>query len=213
MEIENVLNKIIDNRYKIISILGQGSTGITYAALDLATQSKVAVKAVSLQQLKDWKQLELLEREAKVLAQLNHSAIPKYLDYFHVDSEDERIFYIVQQLASGKIFSYFLLWLDRVMIAKPRICAIRNLFFTTYLQIYNQSSQQRIKIIRKLADIELVDLNCIMKLYEIFRLGDSLSISVSANLSDQYMKNYEFGRLLTNVEKSWLLEELKRFSA
>jgi ankyrin repeat protein len=102
MEIENVLNKIIDNRYKIINILGQGSTGITYAALDLTTQAKVAVKAVSLRQLQDWKQLELLEREAKVLAQLNYPAIPKYLDYFHVDSEDERIFYIVQQLAPGK---------------------------------------------------------------------------------------------------------------
>jgi hypothetical protein len=51
-----------------------------------------------------------------------------------------------------------------------------------------------------------------MKLYEFFRLGDSLSICVSANLSDQYMKNHEFGRLLTNAEKSWLLEELKRFS-
>jgi serine/threonine protein kinase len=102
MEIKNVSNKIIDNRYKIINILGQGSTGITYATLDLATQSKVAVKAVSLQQLKDWKQLELLEREAKVLAQLDHPAIPKYLDYFYVDSEDERIFYIVQQLAPGK---------------------------------------------------------------------------------------------------------------
>jgi serine/threonine protein kinase len=93
---------IIGDRYKIIGILGKGGIGITYAAIDLHTQEKVALKAVSLQQLQDWKQVELLEREASVLAQLNHPTIPKYLDYFQVDSEDERIFYIVQQLAPGK---------------------------------------------------------------------------------------------------------------
>jgi serine/threonine protein kinase len=102
MEIETVLGKIKKNRYKIIDILGKGGIGTTYAAIDLKNQDKIALKAVSLQQLKDWKQVELLEREASVLAQLNHPAIPKYLDYFQVDSEDDRFFYIVQQLAPGK---------------------------------------------------------------------------------------------------------------
>jgi serine/threonine protein kinase len=102
MQIENVSGKIIGERYQFIEVLGKGGVGITYAAIDLHTQEKVAIKAVSLKQLDDWKQIELLEREAKVLAQLNHPAIPKYLDYFQVDSEKDRIFYIVQQLVSGK---------------------------------------------------------------------------------------------------------------
>jgi ankyrin repeat protein len=110
MEIENVSGEIVGDcaprrlrdRYEIIDILGKGGVGITYAAIDLKTKEKVALKAVSLQQLKDWKQVELLEREASVLAQLNHPAIPKYLDYFQIDSEEDRLFYIVQQLAPGK---------------------------------------------------------------------------------------------------------------
>jgi serine/threonine protein kinase len=102
MDFENVSGKIVRDRYQIIDILGRGGIGITYAAIDLQTKEKIALKAVSLQQLTDWKQVELLSREASVLAQLNHPAIPKYLNYFHIDSEDDRTFYIVQQLAPGK---------------------------------------------------------------------------------------------------------------
>ncbi|MGB3639516.1 MAG: ankyrin repeat domain-containing protein [Rivularia sp. (in: cyanobacteria)] len=48
-----------------------------------------------------WKAMELFEREAKILAQLNHRAIPDYLEYFDVDTDGEKYFYIAQQLAPG----------------------------------------------------------------------------------------------------------------
>jgi ankyrin repeat protein len=50
----------------------------------------------------DWKVLELFEREARILEQLNHPAIPRYLDYFEVDTPEDRAFYIAQELAEGK---------------------------------------------------------------------------------------------------------------
>ena len=46
--------------------------------------------------LKDWKQLELFEREAQLLASLAHKGIPQYLDYFEDDSEADRAFFLVQ---------------------------------------------------------------------------------------------------------------------
>lgn len=93
---------LIAERYQIIDTLGQGGVGITYEAEDLQTQQRVALKALSLRRMTDWKTLELFEREARTLEQLDHPAIPHYLDSFEADIEGERTFYIVQQLAPGQ---------------------------------------------------------------------------------------------------------------
>ncbi|GBO56205.1 serine/threonine kinase [Pseudanabaena sp. lw0831] len=94
--------EIVQSRYRITSVLGQGGIGITYAALDTQTGDRVALKALSFRRINEWKVLELFEREAKVLAQLDHPAIPRYLDYFQIDRDRDRDFYIVQQLVEGK---------------------------------------------------------------------------------------------------------------
>ena len=94
--------EIIAQRYCILNQLGQGGVGITYQALDLNTNEKVALKVLPLRRMTDWKKIELFEREAQILSQLNHPAIPHYLDYFQIDTESDKSFYIVQQLAPGK---------------------------------------------------------------------------------------------------------------
>lgn len=90
------------DKYQIQELLGTGGSGSTYRALRLSDGMTVAIKMLSLRHLQDWKQLELFEREAQILAQLDHPQIPKYLEYFHVDTPTERAFYIVQQLAPGQ---------------------------------------------------------------------------------------------------------------
>ncbi|WP_019503350.1 serine/threonine-protein kinase [Pleurocapsa sp. PCC 7319] len=94
--------EVIANRYQIITTLGQGGMGTTYAAIDLTNSQEVAIKVVSLHQTNDWKVLELFQREATVLASLNHPYIPNYLDYFQLDTENDRKFYLVQELIEGK---------------------------------------------------------------------------------------------------------------
>ncbi|MBE7382708.1 MAG: serine/threonine protein kinase [Leptolyngbya sp. SIO1E4] len=93
---------MIQNRYQILRVLGKGGSGITYEATDSSTNRPVALKELSLKSLSDWKKLELFEREAQVLADLDHPAIPNYVDYFQVDTPDNRFFYIVQELAEGQ---------------------------------------------------------------------------------------------------------------
>lgn len=94
--------EIIAQRYRIVNILGQGGMGITYEAQDLQTQGRVAIKALSLNRVGDWKALELFEREARVLSNLNHPCLPKYLDYFQVETPNNHSFYLVQELVEGR---------------------------------------------------------------------------------------------------------------
>ncbi len=102
MKNQHELGKIIADRYLILDALGQGAVGTTYVAEDLQTKEKVALKVASLHQLQNWKQIEHIETEAKILSQLNHPGIPQYRDYFTVDTKTDRAFYLVQQLAPGQ---------------------------------------------------------------------------------------------------------------
>jgi eukaryotic-like serine/threonine-protein kinase len=97
---------ILQDRYRILEVLGEGGSGKTYRALDTKEEKEVAVKVLSLQGMTDWKTLELFEREAKILEQLDYPAIPRYLDFFQTpmstaDSEEE-VFCLVQEIAPGQ---------------------------------------------------------------------------------------------------------------
>ncbi|MBD1920263.1 protein kinase [Microcoleus sp. FACHB-831] len=102
MELLHKSGDIIAERYRIADILGEGGIGTTYLAQDVKSGSTVALKALSLRGMADWKMMELFEREARVLSKLEHPGIPKYLDYLQVDTQSDRGFYIAQQLAPGK---------------------------------------------------------------------------------------------------------------
>jgi len=102
MEELHQIGEILADRYVIKSLLGRGGMATTYAASDRLSNQSVAIKVLSLRQSSQWKAIELFEREAKVLASLNHPQIPKYLDYFHIDLESDRRFYLVQELIEGE---------------------------------------------------------------------------------------------------------------
>ncbi|WP_310427105.1 protein kinase domain-containing protein [Chamaesiphon sp. VAR_48_metabat_135_sub] len=102
-----------ETHYQIVGILGEGGSSKTYQAQIVGTETSVALKQLSLKQMDDWKSIDLFEREAKTLSQLNHPGIPKYIDYFTIlfqrgyanDTPIDRHFYIVQALAPGRTLS------------------------------------------------------------------------------------------------------------
>lgn len=133
MEPLHQMGDIIADRYRLTNILGQGGIGITYEAEDNETGKQVALKEVSLRRLTDWKVLELFEREARVLSQLNHPSIPAYLDYFQVDTASDRSFYLVQEIARGKSIAALVETGWRASEGEAQKLAIRVLEILTYL--------------------------------------------------------------------------------
>jgi eukaryotic-like serine/threonine-protein kinase len=131
------LNDVIQDRYQLLEVLGQGGLGITYRAHDVVQNQFVAVKVVSLRQMKDWKILELLNREAQVLQSIDHPAIPRYIDSFEIDTSDNRAFYLVQAIAPGQPLSQWITQGWRPNEDEVQRIAVQLLEILIYLQSLN----------------------------------------------------------------------------
>ena len=92
---------ILDGRYRLHQVLGTGSEGTTYRAGKIDGGRIVAVKEMPLRRARDDKSRELLHREATILRQLHHKAIPNYLDDFTAGAGKNRAFYLVQEFIDG----------------------------------------------------------------------------------------------------------------
>ncbi|WP_017297116.1 serine/threonine protein kinase [Nodosilinea nodulosa] len=133
MDFARATNEIVDGRYRILQPLGQGSSGTTYAAEVLETGRAIALKELSLRGLQDWKKIELFEREARILKTLSHPAIPQYIDFFQVDTADNRWFYLAQDLAEGTSLADWIEAGRRVDEAEARRIAAQVLEVLVYL--------------------------------------------------------------------------------
>ena len=95
-------NKILQDRYEIQKQLGKNPGRKTLLAKDLETQKLVVVKLLNFDVDFDWQDLKLFEREAQIIEELSHPAIPKYLDSFKVDSDSSKGFGLVQTYIPAK---------------------------------------------------------------------------------------------------------------
>lgn len=95
---------VLQNRYRIIQILGQGGFGRTYLAEDQRRFNELcAIKELipTATGTEAWeKAQELFAREAAILYQIQHPQIPQFRERFE---EDQRLF-LVQDYVAGKTY-------------------------------------------------------------------------------------------------------------
>jgi serine/threonine protein kinase len=94
--------KILKQRYQIQKELGRQIGRKTWQAIDLQTQQPVVVKLLLFGEDFDWQDLKLFEREAEILNTLDRPEIPRYLDYFEVDTPTEQGFALVQTYVADR---------------------------------------------------------------------------------------------------------------
>jgi len=93
---------VLQNRYRIVSLLGQGGMGAVYRAWHLHFDIPVALKEMTPQSGLDPRVLAELRRqfqqEAAVLARLNHSSLVRVTDFF----EEGGNTYLVMDFVEGE---------------------------------------------------------------------------------------------------------------
>lgn len=140
LQSEQVLHK----RYRLKQKLGQNAGRQTWLAHDLHTTpaESVIVKLLAFGGEVQWDDLKLFEREAQVLKQLNHSRIPKYRDYFHID-ERSLWFGLVQEYIPGTCLKELLNQGKRFTEQQVRQIAVDVLQILIYLHELNPSMLHR----------------------------------------------------------------------
>lgn len=89
------LRTLHDGRYVVSGLLGEGAQASTLDAVDKHAGRPVAIKEFRVRGAKSWKDVELAEREARVLATLKHPNLPVYLDHFE---EDGALFLVTERI-------------------------------------------------------------------------------------------------------------------
>lgn len=98
-------SSLLRDRFELGELLGEGGQGKTYRGFDHRTDTEVAIKELGLDFAENWKAIELFDREGRALRNLDHEAIPSYIDAFHHDEDDGTVrFFLVQEYVEGKTF-------------------------------------------------------------------------------------------------------------
>ncbi len=162
------IGSVLNQRYQILSLLGDGKYGNTYLAADQnRSQSRCILKEIQLQAEQTQVRLEakkLFESEAQLLYNLgNHDQIPKLLD----DFQENQSFYLVSEYVDGDPLSY------EINSGYPWSEAVAIAFLEDVLQILNFVHQQAIhfdikpsNLIRRASDgkIVLVDFGSVKQI-------------------------------------------------
>lgn len=88
--------------YELIEPLGRSAERTTWRARRTADGAEVAIKELLFHAMESWKTEELFEREARVLEQLDHPAIPRLLEAFAVRDGARGGLYLVRELVRGR---------------------------------------------------------------------------------------------------------------
>jgi eukaryotic-like serine/threonine-protein kinase len=96
---------IVHTRYRVVCLMGQGGMGAVYEAIDQTFGSRVALKQMFPDPNLTTAQVKTLtkafEREAHILNNLRHPALPRVTEYFF---DDKHGHFLVMGLHSGQRF-------------------------------------------------------------------------------------------------------------
>ena len=100
LDSETLLGTVVGARYRIDSVLGEGSMGIVYLAEHTHMKKQVALKVMRAEFLDDESAIERFQREAQAAAHIDHANVCTATDFGLLD--DEKRYFLVMEFLDGE---------------------------------------------------------------------------------------------------------------
>ncbi|HLL74907.1 MAG TPA: protein kinase [Pyrinomonadaceae bacterium] len=99
--LERLIGEVLEGKYRLESLLGQGGMGAVYLATHLGTDRAVALKLIAPQFMRNEEFVERFQREARAAGRLRHPNVVDVTDFGFADSHGERVAYLVMEYLDG----------------------------------------------------------------------------------------------------------------
>ncbi|MBX7220557.1 MAG: ankyrin repeat domain-containing protein [Blastocatellia bacterium] len=105
---ENLIGKVLDKKYLVEKILGQGGMGAVFLATHVGTRRPVALKIIMPRYMNQVEFVERFKREARASGQLLHPHVVNVTDFGFAATGQDQVAYLVMEYLNGKTLAELL---------------------------------------------------------------------------------------------------------
>ncbi len=99
--LDRYTGQVLDEKYRLERLLGQGGMGAVYLATHLGTERYVALKLITPQFMRNEEFVERFKREARAAGRLRHPNVVDVTDFGFARVGTERVAYLVMEYLDG----------------------------------------------------------------------------------------------------------------
>src|SRR6266550_2729312 len=99
--LDKYVGQILDDKYKLERLLGQGGMGAVYLATHLGTDRYVALKLIAPQFMRNDEFVQRFQREARAAGRLRHPNVVDVTDFGFARAGAESVAYLVMEYLDG----------------------------------------------------------------------------------------------------------------
>src|SRR6476659_9852460 len=99
--LERYVGQVLDGKYRLENLLGQGGMGAVYLATHLGTERYVALKLISPRFMRNREFVERFKREARAAGRLRHPNVVDVTDFGFARVKAGQVAYLVMEYLDG----------------------------------------------------------------------------------------------------------------
>ena len=100
-DLQRYLGQVLDDKYRLERLLGQGGMGAVFLATHLGTDRYVALKLIAPQFMRNQEFVERFKREARAAGRLRHPNVVDVTDFGFSGEGEDRVAYLVMEYLDG----------------------------------------------------------------------------------------------------------------